>query len=438
MKRNVLQFLTFVFCAVLAFSSCSKSPENIGVDFQSEDDYVNLQFTDTVELICHSTIADSIGTTNVAPLLGSIMDPVFGLTNAGFCTQLHISSTTPNFKSDSTIIDSVVLLLSLTNYYGDTTTIQTINIYELSDSLSSTETYHYYSNTVANHKVTDLSEAYQLTPRPKTKDTLGAAIMRIPLSHEFDTILRKLNSNSTNDELRKLFYGFYVTATPVASNGCIVSIDLTDNNSTVLRVYYHDIETPNKSVTYDFYVVKGTDTYFNTFTHDYTLGSPDFLQQVIDGDTALGRQTIYVQPMGGVKTFVKMPNIDKWKKNDGEHIVINEARLVIKGTATDTAVYKAPLALALMMIDDDGSIVTLPDISEGSSYYSGTYNSDNNTVMFRISEYVQNIVSGKKQNKGLWLSVSGASYVPNRWIMAGSDDETNGIHLEVKYSTLGE
>jgi len=96
MKRNVLQFLTFVFCAVLAFSSCSKSPENIGVDFQSEDDYVNLQFTDTVELICHSTIADSIGTTNVAPLLGSIMDPVFGLTNAGFCTPLNISTTTQN------------------------------------------------------------------------------------------------------------------------------------------------------------------------------------------------------------------------------------------------------------------------------------------------------------------------------------------------------
>lgn len=426
--------MTFVFCAVLAFSSCSKSPENIGVDFQSEDDYVDLRYTDTVAIECYSTIADSIGTTNVSPLLGSMVDPVFGLTNAGFCTQLHISSTTPAFNT--AIIDSVVLRLALSSYYGDTTTMQTFNVYELADSLSSTE--QYYSNSVANHKNIDFAEAYQAAPRPKTKDTTGAAYLRIPLSHEFDTVLRKLVANSTNDDLRDKFYGFYLTATPVSSNGCILSINLTDNEKTVLRVYYRDPENTNKQLTYDFYVVKGTDTYCNTFTHDYTLGSPDFQQQVINGDTSLGRQTIYAQAMGGVKTFLKMPNIDKWNVNEGEHIVINEARLVIKGIATDTAIYRAPSALALMMIDDDGSIVTLPDISEGSSYYSGTYNSENNTVMFRISEYIQNIVSGKKQNNGIWLSVSGASYVPSRWIMAGSDDETNGIHLEVKYSTLGE
>lgn len=436
MKRNVLQFLTFVFCAILAFASCSKSPENIGVDFQSDEDYIDLKYTDTVAIECYSTIADSISTTNVSPLLGSMVDPVFGLTNAGFCTQFHISSTTPAFNT--AIIDSAVLRLSLSGYYGDTMTMQTINAYELADSLSSTEGYKYYSNTTANHKTTDLAEAFQTAPRPKTKDTTGTAILRIPLSHEFDTILRKLNANSTNDDLRAKFYGLYITATTVSSNGCIVGINLTDNEKSMLRVYYRDPENINKTLTYDFYVVKGTDTYFNTFSHDYTLGSPDFQQQVINGDTSLGRQEIYVQPMGGVKTFLKMPNIDKWKADEGEHIVINEARLVMKGIATDTAIYKAPSSLALMMIDDDGSIVSMPDISEGSSYYSGTYNSDNNTVMFRISEYFQNIVSGKKQNKGIWLSVSGASYVPNRWIMAGSDDENNGIHLEVKYSTLGE
>ena len=58
--------------------------------------------------------------------------------------------------------------------------------------------------------------------------------------------------------------------------------------------------------------------------------------------------------------------------------------------------------------------------------------------MFRISEYVQNVVSGKKKNNGLWLSVSGASFVPHRWIMAGSDAGTDRLRLEVKYSIIGE
>lgn len=435
MKRNAIKFLTYLFCVVVAFASCSKSPENIGVDFQSEDDYVDLQFTDTVEMQCYSALADSIGTACVTPLIGSIMDPVFGLTTAGFYTQLHISNQTPAL--DSAVIDSVVLLLSMNGYYGDTTTMQTFNVYELADSLSSPEYASYYSNSTVQCQTIDLAGAYQVAPRPKTKDTLGAAILRIPLTHEVDTIIHRVHANSSNDEVRQAMYGFHIVAAPVSMGGSIVGINITDNSSTVMRVYYRDNEDLTKQLSYDFYVTSN-ETYFNSFEHDYTLGASNFTQQVLGGDTAMGRQEVFVQAMGGVRTFVNMPNLDKWQTDDGKLIVINEARLIMTGIATDTMTYRAPSALALVMIDDDGTLLTLPDISEGSSYYGGTYNSSNNTVMFRISEYVQNVVSGKKKNNGLWLSVSGASFVPHRWIMAGSDAGTDRLRLEVKYSIIGE
>ena len=429
--------MTILFCAAVALPSCSKSPENIGVDFQPDDDYVNLQYTDTVELNCYSVVADSIGTTCVSPLLGSIMDPVFGLTSAGFYTQIHISSQTPAFDTASAAIDSVVLLLSMNGFYGDTTTMLTFNVFEMADSITSSTDVQYYSNTTINCKDLDLAAAYQVAPRPKTKDTTGAAILRIPLSHDADEIVQRVEANFSNDEVREVFYGLHITAAPVSSGGSIVGINITDNSKTVMRVYYRDKEDLDKQLIYDFYVTS-KDVFFNSFAHDYSYGSSSFKQQVLDGDTAMGSQELFVQAMGGVRTFIAMPNLDKWDAGEGRHIVINEARLVITGTATDTMTYKAPSALALVMIDDDGTLITLPDISEGSSYYGGTYNSGNNSVMFRISEYVQNIVSGKKQNNGIWLSVSGASYVASRWVVAGSGDESKGIHLEVKYSTLGE
>ena len=435
MKREVLKFLTSLFCVAAVFASCSKSPENIGVDFQSDDNFLNLQFTDTVEIQCHSALVDSISTTEVMPLLGSVIDPVYGLTTAGFYTQLHISSNTPAL--DSAVVDSVVLLMEINGFYGDTMTTQTFNVYELADSLKSHETHTYYSCSTVAYNDVDLAQAFQTSPRPRTKDTTGVAILRIPLSEEAHEIVKRLSANSSNDDLRQKLYGLLVTTTQVTMGGCILGIDLTDNSNTVMRVYYRDKEDLSKQLSYDFYVTSD-DTYFSSFSHDYTLGSPNFKQQVLEGDTLLGRQEIFVQPMAGVRTKIKMPNIDKWKVEEKEHILINEARLIMTGAATDTAVFKSPAALALVMIDDDGSLITLPDISEGVSYYGGTYNRASNTVMFRISEYIQNIVAGKKKNNGLWMSVSGASFVPNRWIMGGSNAEEGRIRLEVKYSIIKE
>lgn len=435
MKRDVLKFLTSLFCVVAVFASCTKSPEDIGIDFLSDDNFMNLQFTDTVEVQCYSALVDSIGTTEVMPLLGSIIDPVFGLTTAGFYTQLHISSNTPAL--DSAVVDSVVLLMEISGFYGDTMTTQTFNVYELADSLKSYETHSYYSTSTVADKGVDLAQAFQTSPRPKTKDTTGVAILRIPLSVDAHEIVKRLSANSSNDDLRRKLYGLCITAGNLTMGGCILGIDLTDNSSTVMRVYYRDKEDLSKQLSYDFYVTSD-DTYFNAFTHDYTLGSSSFKQQVLEGDTSLGRQEIFVQPMAGVRTMIKMPNIDKWKVEEKEHILINEARLIMTGVATDTAVFKSPASLALVMIDDDGTLITLPDVSEGSSYYGGTYNSATNTVMFRISEYMQNIVAGKKKNNGIWMSVSGASYVPNRWIMGGSNAEEGRIRVEVKYSIIKE
>ena len=138
----------------MAFSSCKKTPDTIGNDLIDDNNYINVFYTDTVQVYSHSYF-DSIGTKNVRyALLGSINDPVFGLTEAGFYTQFRFSAAGQNFGT-APVFDSLVLQLTLADAYGDTTTWQTVHVYELTDTISTSESYYSYSTL--SHGITDLA-----------------------------------------------------------------------------------------------------------------------------------------------------------------------------------------------------------------------------------------------------------------------------------------
>ena len=74
---------------LLAFTACKKSPESIGDNLISGDDYIAIYHTATTQILCHSYL-DSVATRNASyALLGAMRDPVFGATEAGFYTQFR-------------------------------------------------------------------------------------------------------------------------------------------------------------------------------------------------------------------------------------------------------------------------------------------------------------------------------------------------------------
>ena len=149
----------------LTFASCKKSPETIGNNLISDNDFIGIYHTDTVAINCHSYL-DSIGTKNVVyALLGSMSDPVFGLSQAGFCTQFHLSAEGQSF-GEQPVMDSLVLQLCLSGYYGDTTTLQTVHAYMLTDSLSSYEDYNNLSEVP--FEPIDHANSFQFRPHPRT------------------------------------------------------------------------------------------------------------------------------------------------------------------------------------------------------------------------------------------------------------------------------
>ena len=219
---------------LLAFAACRKSPETIGNNLISDSNYIVPFHTDTVEILCHSYF-DSVSTRNTSySLLGSMKDPVFGNSEAGFFTQFRLSLAGQSF-GESPVLDSLVLQLSVANYYGDTNVMQTVRVYELTDTLSATSTY--YNHSVVDHNSIDLANGHQFYPRPKTtknivgSDTISHAIIRIPLIATLGEYLMNLDTVAYTqpDYFKESFKGLFVICDPVSQPGAITSINLTDN-----------------------------------------------------------------------------------------------------------------------------------------------------------------------------------------------------------------
>lgn len=430
---------------LLTFASCKKSPNTIGNNLIGESEYIDLYHTDTVAIVCHSYL-DSVNTTNPSSaLLGAMKDPVFGTSEAGFYTQFRFSVAGQSFGNNP-VLDSLVLQLCLTGCYGDTLAWQTARVYELADTLSSNETY--YNHSVVAINTIDHANGYQFRPRPHTKvnvigtDTLAQPIIRIPLSQELGNQLMTLDTSvySLPDLFKDQFRGLYVTCSPVSQDGAISSINLTNNEYTVLQLYYHEASTPDKPMRYNYYITS-SDAYFNHIDHNYTQGNANFTSQVLDGQTAMGQQQVYLQTMGGVRTYVKFPNLVHWTDTLVDcHLVVNEAKLIVPVvSATLDSVYTAPKNFILLGFNADSTTYLLPDYYEGNSYFGGTYNASQRCVTFRVSEYLQSVIMGKKDNNGLCLGINGASYNAQRMVVGGPEaTEGEAMRLEVTYSIVKE
>lgn len=428
----------------LAFTACKKSPETIGNGLISDNDFISMDHTDTLTMVCHSYI-DSIGTKNVnSGLLGSMNDPVFGLSQAGFCTEFRFSAAGQLF-GENPIVDSLVLQLYLTGYYGDTIQMQTVHAYSLVDSLVTDTSYYNYTEVPLEN--VDHANSFQFQPRPRTKthilgnDTIGQPIIRIPLNNSLGEFLINLDSTAYKDPtlFKRHFPGLCLRCDPVSGNGSISYINLTNNSYTLLQLYYHNAATPEKQTRYDYYITS-VDTYFNQISHDYTMGDADFRSQVLEGDTTLGQQRLYLQTMGGVRTKITFPTLTHWADTipEGSHIVINEAKLIVPAATVDTTIYTSPGTLALVYFKEDGTSSILPDFYEGSGYYGGSFNVTHGSATFRISEYLQDLLMGKVIDHGLSLGISGGAYNAQRLILNGPETEDHPMRVEITYSIVNE
>lgn len=427
-KTRVFALICTVFLTAYA---CKKTPQEIGTDLQPSVTQIAVAFTDASDIVAHTENVSSVSATNLYMLsLGNMNDTVFGITNFDFYTQFSLTTESQTWGANA-VADSVVLNLVYSGYYGDTTEYLTVRVHELEEGMLSDTSYK--SNQSFDYDPTILANL-SFSPRPlTTPDTvLDRGVLRIPIDPSLGNKFIANESHMTsNDHFKEFFKGLYVDCEQTNAAGPVCYFNPT-HSYTYMRVYYHN---DTDTLFYDF-GISSNDVWVNHYSHDYTGH-----EYIFDDNSRL-----YVQGSAGTKVWLDFPTIKEWADAQPGHVVINEAKLVLTGAVTDTALYTPPASLILVGEKHNGADTTyvyLPDQYEGSSYFGGYYDSGNGTVWFRISEYIQKLVlKGSYQDlEGIYVNVSGASTVARRWAFYGNDGaapDSLRLRLEVVYSLVNE
>lgn len=423
--------------AIISFGLIScEEPDIIGSDIQPKGDKLNMLFSDTISLVSFSLLDDSVKSDETnGNLLGSYKDPVFGTVKASFYTQIRLSSS--NVKFDSLpVVDSIVLSLVYSGYYGDITIPQNIKVYEITENFYRDSSY--YSNHLLNHSSTWLASQ---TFIPKPKDSVmvdgvkGKPQLRIHLDKSLGQKLLDQSGTANlenNDNFIKFFKGIYVEALSSMDKGAILYFDLI-HPASKLTLYYHNTKD---TTTYSFLINENC-ARFNSISHlNYSDAFPHLKNQVLNKDSITGQDLFYIQGLAGIKGKIKFPYI-KSVVNDGM-IAINKAELIIPiyDLDPDLATLEPPARLGLVRLNENGITYFLPDFSFGDAYFGGYYDAVNKQYKFTISRHIQNLISGKEIDYGLQLVADQRQVKANRVVLRGAKNFTRKMRLEITYTKL--
>ncbi len=437
MKKTIHLF-SLVAIAALFLSSCNDDVTSIGLNLIDE---VGTDFNDTATVTAYSIREDSLNTSALTSnLVGEIEDPVFGPLKAATYAQFALSGASVNF-GDSPTLDSVVLTLQLSSYYGDTTSKADIRVYELTEDLSPDS--YYQNSTIAYNESAPLN--YSLTGysiKPNTKVTVDTGIynahLRIRLSDDFGLFLLSKQSEMTGTAaFQSILKGLCIASVShTGTVGYILYSSMT-SSLTGITLYYHNGGTAAK---YTFPCDKSC-ARFTGFTHNYeSSANADFVQEILNGDKSVGAKTLFAQATGGIKTVVRFPNIKDAFKSLDNRVVVNKAELVVSNIDPDEEYLVQPPGLSLQGISTaTGKTAYLPDDEyySSTSYFGGTYDSSKKEYRFRITKYVQDLILGKTgYADSVYLVVKGAGVRANRLIIGGTGrTDDRRLRLELSYTT---
>ncbi len=416
MKKRLFALLGLIISSAIILSACRKINDatELGGDLIPAVDNINTFDTiltvETYNGIFNPLFDSTRLTEEDEHFLGMISnDPVFGQTEARLFLELkppYYRYTFEN-KSDSLHIDSVVLVLSYNNTYGDTNAAQTVRVYEIDNNVEFRADSNYmvsqnsitYSNLLGQRTFSPS----QLKDSVKVPGDTTVNQLRIRLDNAFGQRLLDYDTNYSSvtgayysDSLfRTKLRGFALES--VAGNA-IMSFSLTSVNTKLVLYYRYDKnDTLNYDTTYrDFgFTLLSANANYITRTHPASISS-------IAGDNTED-EIVYIQNTPGTFTTVKIPGLASLSNR-----VVHRAELVMEQLydGSDT-VFTIPASLMLDAYDPSISAFrtipydmspdqngTLSPYSFGGLPFKGTDGSNSiNVWRFNISRYVQNVVN---------------------------------------------
>ena len=435
----------FALLAACVFSACTTEPDLLGLNLTPQGDKLNALYGDTTTVIAFNIPTDTLRT-SILPgytganfttiLCGAIYDSAYGKLEASFATQLWLSTIKPTINANP-VADSVILQLPYAGLYGDSLSSQTLNVYELTQSLKGDVAY--YSNQYITPDPNSLLLSTTFVPKVSLKDSLKIKtvkyppMLRVKLNNSFgNKILTGGTNLDTQESFRNFIKGLYFTATQkdVLGQGSVIKFDLTGTNAGIQVFYHTDKDTSSLSV----YVNSSNSQRYNTFNyHNYDFANPLFKAQVISKDSLKGKQKLFLSGMNPSEIKIRFPYLLKYQSK--QKAAFNQAFLVIDAPYATQNLYP-PAALAIYKVYKDGLHYAVEDLPSGvDAAINGTYNTVTKQYRFKITQYLQNILKAGKEDYYLVLSTYAPGREASQLVIPGTMAGKKRIRLEMIYTT---
>jgi hypothetical protein len=365
---------------------------------------------------------------------------VFG-TLSGSALLQFLPITTPYSTVDGyglkPIVDSMCIVMVLSDVRGDTTKVQKFDVYDVVEGpgLLHRDSIYYSSFPIDEHRGEKLFE-FSHTGRRNVEARLFPTAAG---KKYLDSIVNLSNwDDYTTDTLfLRKFHGFYITPTDGSpADAAVYSMDLANSG---LELYVRNHDTIDISAIYDTVttlfsfadvdtrdqttgqVIIWNNVSINMPRFDYTGSALGAIEAETNGFTdtlrdSPTRETVYVQPMAGVGTYLRFTDelVDqirnlRFKVDEttgqtvAKDIMINQALMTIWLEDGSTPVLDASIS-RLGSYFDLTRLVPIPDyqfqserltqLEENSSYklpYNGYMNRSNGYYELDITSYVQQL-----------------------------------------------
>ena len=436
---------------LLALQACKKDGELVP-DFEENTTFSYFSdsaIIETVTRVGERVLADKIA----IGLVGEYRDSAFGHSKSMIHIQPQLPSNGLIFtgNEETVTLDSVILSLEYSDYFGDISIPQTFEVHRIDETLSLDSATKYYSDYSAAIQPTPLA-TINFTPSPTEQtvivqptnlgstDTVSVnAQLRFNLGNDLgNELLSKEGSGEFDNNQAFVNYFKGLRISPINNT------NLTDNQAAILyfrltatntkmTIYYtavrevNDIPVDTLKKAVDFPVTT-TSVRFNTFEHDYTgSGAESALQ---NQDSSFG----YVQAMAGLETVFKFPAL---RDQLAGKILVNKAELIIPAA---NGSYSMDVGKAQKLIvaerTAENTLQFIPDFTLNPEFFGGEFDESKNEYKFNISRYIQSYLNGGQTENGLTLLVSGSAVKAERAVIFTGDNTAKKVKLNLYYTNI--
>ncbi len=392
--KKILYISLIISIGIFLFSCQKKTKTGYGV--LPKSDLTDLNITDTFAIQVHTFKADSTLSGQAKEfLLGEYQDEIFGQTKAGFVSQFSMVAPYINFK-DTDIVDSVILTIPYNqndnNIYGQASQAQHIKIYRINVDLDKSINYYTNEDTAA-YKGELIGEVHDFVPYPS--DSLLTIQLDNALGESF--FAADPSNFSSSQAFHNFFKGVFFEAYSDDGNASIVKFD--NSNKFLLSIHFHKNDGSDKKYKYQLTTNNLENARFNIINHNYD--NANFAGPF--NDSSLPQDTVaYLQAGGGLYARIEMPGLENFTKSNS--VIINKAELVIPSASESVSLENAYPAIKDTYISgyiSGDSSLLIPDYITQTSYGHESYK--DKMYRFNITSYVQDIIDGNSENKGINL-----------------------------------